>query len=142
MKFVPHVYEICDAIENEKDHLSRLPSYLIKFDRLYQLEKLYKYVEKIENGESLPKRIYIGRCKVKGCKFAKQVINTEIIDGWNIKKNYPQAIECPEHKRPVYFEPVNYKHKEGHKCDARCMNARGPNCECSCGGENHGSSYK
>ena len=25
-----------------------------------------------------------------------------------------------------------------HKCDARCMNAKGHNCECSCGGKNHG----
>ena len=25
-----------------------------------------------------------------------------------------------------------------HKCDARCMNAKGHNCECSCGGANHG----
>ena len=25
-----------------------------------------------------------------------------------------------------------------HKCDARCQNAKGHNCECSCGGENHG----
>jgi len=25
-----------------------------------------------------------------------------------------------------------------HRCDARCMNARGHNCECSCGGANHG----
>lgn len=24
-------------------------------------------------------------------------------------------------------------------CDGRCTNARGPNCECSCGGVNHGS---
>lgn len=24
------------------------------------------------------------------------------------------------------------------RCDARCTNARGFNCECSCGGENHG----
>lgn len=26
-----------------------------------------------------------------------------------------------------------------HKCDARCMNAKGHNCECSCGGKNHGA---
>jgi hypothetical protein len=26
-----------------------------------------------------------------------------------------------------------------HKCDARCLNARGFKCECSCGGKNHGS---
>jgi hypothetical protein len=25
------------------------------------------------------------------------------------------------------------------KCDARCTNAKGPNCDCSCGGKNHGS---
>ena len=25
-----------------------------------------------------------------------------------------------------------------HKCDARCTNARGHNCECSCGGLYHG----
>jgi hypothetical protein len=26
-----------------------------------------------------------------------------------------------------------------HTCGARCMAARGPNCECSCGGANHGA---
>lgn len=25
-----------------------------------------------------------------------------------------------------------------HKCDARCLNAKGHQCECSCGGKNHG----
>lgn len=28
-----------------------------------------------------------------------------------------------------------------HKCDARCMNAKGHNCECSCGGANHGKGF-
>ncbi len=28
-----------------------------------------------------------------------------------------------------------------HKCDARCTGARGPNCECSCGGANHGAGW-
>lgn len=26
-----------------------------------------------------------------------------------------------------------------HKCDSRCTSAKGHNCECSCGGKNHGS---
>jgi hypothetical protein len=26
-----------------------------------------------------------------------------------------------------------------HKCDARCMSAKGRSCECSCGGKNHGA---
>jgi hypothetical protein len=28
-----------------------------------------------------------------------------------------------------------------HKCDARCMASRGPLCECSCGGANHGKGW-
>lgn len=28
-----------------------------------------------------------------------------------------------------------------HKCDARCTSATGKNCECSCGGANHGSDH-
>ena len=24
------------------------------------------------------------------------------------------------------------------RCDARCYNAKGPHCECLCGGKNHG----
>ena len=28
-----------------------------------------------------------------------------------------------------------------HACDARCMNAIGPNCECACGGVNHGAGF-
>lgn len=28
-----------------------------------------------------------------------------------------------------------------HICDARCMNAKGYNCECACGGANHGKGF-
>ena len=28
--------------------------------------------------------------------------------------------------------------KSDKKCDARCQNAKGPSCECSCGGDRHG----
>jgi len=34
---------------------------------------------------------------------------------------------------------IHYKqHPSLHKCDARCMHAKGRVCECSCGGANHG----
>ena len=36
---------------------------------------------------------------------------------------------------------INYKSNPSrHNCDARCMNATGRtmNCECACGGKNHG----
>lgn len=31
--------------------------------------------------------------------------------------------------------------KTAKKCDARCMSSKGHNCECSCGGLNHGASH-
>jgi hypothetical protein len=40
--------------------------------------------------------------------------------------------------RPV-TRAVEFKKRASlHKCDYRCMFARGPNCECSCAGKNHG----
>lgn len=32
-------------------------------------------------------------------------------------------------------------HVPDKTCDARCMNAVGPSCSCSCGGENHGGGH-
>jgi hypothetical protein len=31
--------------------------------------------------------------------------------------------------------------KPEHVCNGICMSSRGPNCECSCGGANHGKSW-
>jgi hypothetical protein len=28
-----------------------------------------------------------------------------------------------------------------HVCNSLCMSARGPNCECRCGGKNHGAGF-
>jgi len=37
--------------------------------------------------------------------------------------------------------PVFGAYKLDRKCDARCMGATGHNCECQCGGENHGAAH-
>jgi len=29
-----------------------------------------------------------------------------------------------------------------HKCGPKCRSARGPACECSCGGKNHGANWE
>lgn len=34
---------------------------------------------------------------------------------------------------------IEYKSNPSkHQCDARCLNAKGFNCECACGGKSHG----
>ena len=37
--------------------------------------------------------------------------------------------------------PVTHKPRAdgGHKCDDRCLSAKGHSCECQCGGKNHGA---
>ena len=35
---------------------------------------------------------------------------------------------------------IEYKRNPSlHKCDGRCLHAKGRQCECSCGGANHGA---
>jgi len=33
------------------------------------------------------------------------------------------------------------KNPSRHVCNSKCMGAVGPNCECSCGGKNHGAGF-
>jgi hypothetical protein len=36
---------------------------------------------------------------------------------------------------------VEGHYSEKHVCGAKCMGAKGPNCDCQCGGANHGANY-
>ena len=47
---------------------------------------------------------------------------------------------CPDCKRARKAARVA-GHTTEHKCNAKCLASKGPVCECSCGGANHGSSY-
>lgn len=41
----------------------------------------------------------------------------------------------------VFMDAKSLNHdkiEKPHVCDARCMSAAGHNCECQCGGKNHG----
>lgn len=54
--------------------------------------------------------------------------------------DYSHDAKCPgcgNHRTTARVKGV----RNDHKCDARCVNSKGPNCECSCGGENHGKSH-
>lgn len=39
--------------------------------------------------------------------------------------------------RPMAWNFLKATMNQAVRCDARCVNAKGHNCECSCGGENH-----
>jgi hypothetical protein len=43
--------------------------------------------------------------------------------------------------RTVELVAVNGKVRDAVLCDSRCTSATGHNCECECGGENHGADH-
>lgn len=58
-------------------------------------------------------------------------------DGFNRMAGHPA--DGPDAIMPV-TRMINYKKNPSlHKCDARCRNAKGHDCECSCGGQFHGA---
>lgn len=59
----------------------------------------------------------------------------------NCKLRRADVLE-PKSVQPLGATVVEiHARKTAHKCDARCINATGPNCNCSCGGENHGRNW-
>lgn len=49
--------------------------------------------------------------------------------------------ECPGCGQTVAGAPVKGRFNEEIKCNARCTGATGHQCECSCGGKNHGAAH-
>jgi hypothetical protein len=47
---------------------------------------------------------------------------------------------CPDHGA-FKLKYGKGRYSENRKCDARCTNATGPSCDCSCGGANHGAAH-
>lgn len=50
--------------------------------------------------------------------------------------------DCPSCAGPLAGKAINGVFKADHPCDARCTGATGHNCECSCGGANHGMDHE
>ena len=64
-------------------------------------------------------------------------INAKRQDGYSMLVAHP--VSGPDAILPV-TRVIDYKANPSlHKCDARCTHAKGRQCECSCGGANHGA---
>ena len=62
-------------------------------------------------------------------------------DGRQLRGEHPPASACRSCKRPTSGNPVRGRFSAAHRCDARCIYAKGPDCECSCAGANHGAGH-
>lgn len=62
-------------------------------------------------------------------------------DGYSYQVGWPDGKDCFKNRDewlPATRRIEYKKFPSLHKCDARCQNAKGHTCECSCGGANHG----
>lgn len=51
------------------------------------------------------------------------------------------ASHCRTCNRSTAGQAVRRRFSAAHRCDARCIYAKGPDCECSCAGANHGAGH-
>ena len=100
-------------------------------------------------------RRYNGKCKC-GTKFS--ILATEVdfvgpekfigqrgrelsaTDGLNYALHCWGAVYVCKCGKTRLAKAVLGKHRADKKCDGRCLSATGHDCECSCGGKNHGAS--
>lgn len=47
---------------------------------------------------------------------------------------------CPDHEQ-MRVTPLKATRNESKRCDSRCQSATSRTCDCSCGGEQHGSAW-
>lgn len=61
------------------------------------------------------------------------------------EKRFPfNDTQCPTCGKRCGHKGMNYvegQFSEKRRCDARCVNAKGPDCVCACGGANHGAGW-
>jgi hypothetical protein len=68
------------------------------------------------------------------------IVYGRIING--LFRRASEDTQCP---RCLAWHSWNAKRIQGfqteHECNVKCMSSKGPSCECSCGGANHGKSW-
>lgn len=88
-------------------------------------------------------------------KHATVCPKTEIRLRFRIKPHYQDRNDVPEYSDPVRrgraafdvmtadwkMQQVSGTYNADIKCGSKCRNSKGPQCDCSCGGANHGSGF-
>lgn len=82
-------------------------------------------------------RRFLGTDKWGAAKWSEARLAREVN---GVMRDASWDYTCPDCKRARKSARVQ-GHTTDHKCNAKCLASKGPVCECSCGGENHGSNY-
>jgi hypothetical protein len=89
----------------------------------------------------------LGRCK--DCDYALFTAANDVRQADNAQAGGPAVNigngqimgRCTNGHRWFPLKAVKGTYSKDHKCDSRCLNAKGHDCTCSCGGANHGRGH-
>lgn len=103
-------------------------------------------------------RRFILKCRKKGCKSI-HAVDCPLKDETRYQRGFPgvpgsavayvvrvpdtnqlPSIYCSIHRIALTEHMIKGRVTDC-PCDGRCTSAKGPNCDCSCGGKNHGGDY-
>lgn len=80
----------------------------------------------------------IFRCK---CQTGRVMVTGTAADPEFFHVTRNNCLRCWTCGARFRFVAVTTVRRTAHVCDARCEASKGPTCECSCGGKNHGGAY-
>ena len=71
---------------------------------------------------------------------ARDGVTFKMVGNWNC---WMAVLPCPtcDRRYRVYSQLIHGKVNTNITCTAKCESATGPDCECFCGGENHGGRW-
>lgn len=70
-----------------------------------------------------------------------RTVDDDGVERGNITPYFVPSVDCPECGTKLYGKVIDGRHSEKMLCGPRCLAAKGPSCECSCAGENHGATW-
>jgi hypothetical protein len=93
---------------------------------------------------------YLGRCKE--CEYVIFATSEDVQQAEGFREvtagtgvyrvgNNGCFARCTNRHKVFPCKLVKGTYSEAHQCDARCLNAKGNDCTCSCGGANHGRGH-
>jgi hypothetical protein len=103
----------------------------------------------MSNSTSTDAQPYLGRCKEcdyalfatpEDVKIAESASDVKAGAG-AFRWNNMVLGRCNNRHRWFALKRIKGTYSKDHKCDSRCLNAKGHDCTCSCGGANHGRGH-
>ncbi len=79
-------------------------------------------------------------CPIKAEPFGYAMV-TDKGEATRSHGGYDCVVTCKACGAQSVARPVLGRIVKAKKCDARCLASTGHNCECSCGGKNHGAGH-